>query len=241
MNTAQTFYPNVMVGINQSGSGAGYLDLFDDTQPRRFVGITDEVNNQVLSGGSNGDTLIDVAQPRFIKVPANWTPALTDIGKRVYAADDQTVALTGTTYGNYVGIIVGIGYTWPPYVANTTNVYVIVECSYAVHSLAPFGPVALAGATDAIPPHQAATYVINSTGVDAATLAAPTATVDDGLIIVITSNSAHAHTITATGLLQTGGTAVNVATFAAHPGASLTLMAYQGLWNVISSNQITFS
>lgn len=93
----------------------------------------------------------------------------------------------------------------------------------------------------AIPPHTPATYVITKAGVLADTLAAPTATTDDGLIIVVTSSTANAHTITATGLLQTGTASVNLATFAAQPGAGLTLMAYQGKWNVLGSVGITFS
>ena len=103
------------------------------------------------------------------------------------------------------------------------------------------GIVTLSGAADAIPPHVPHTYVVTKAGVDAMTLAAPTATTDDGLIIVVTSNTANAHTITATGLLQTGTASVNVATFAAQKGAGVTLMAYQGKWNVLSSVGITFS
>lgn len=102
-------------------------------------------------------------------------------------------------------------------------------------------PILLAGSTDAIPPHVAATYVVTKAGVDAMTLAAPTATTDDGLTITISSNTANAHTLTATGLLQCGTASVNLATFAAHPGAGLVLMAYQGRWSVISSTGITFS
>lgn len=93
----------------------------------------------------------------------------------------------------------------------------------------------------AIDPHQTQNYIITKAGVLADTLAAPTATVDDGVTITITSNTAFAHTVTATGLFQTGGTAVNVATFAAHPGASFTIQAYQGLWNILAANAVTFS
>jgi hypothetical protein len=99
----------------------------------------------------------------------------------------------------------------------------------------------LTGSADVISPHAAAAYVVNTAGVDAMTLAAPTSGTDDGKVIEITSNSANAHTLTATGLLQTGSTSVNVATFAAHPGASLKLIAYGGKWNVLSQNGITFS
>lgn len=84
-------------------------------------------------------------------------------------------------------------------------------------------------------------YVITKAGVAAMTLAAPTAGLQDGTVIVITSSTANAHTVTATGLFQDGSTTVNVATFAANAGASLTIMAYNGKWVVISQNQITFS
>jgi hypothetical protein len=93
----------------------------------------------------------------------------------------------------------------------------------------------------AIAPHTAATYVITKAGVLADTLAAPTAGTDDGLEIVITSGTANAHTLTATGLLNTGSASVNVATFAAFAGAGITLMAYNGKWNVVASVGITFS
>lgn len=93
----------------------------------------------------------------------------------------------------------------------------------------------------AIPPHTAHTYVITKAGVLADTLAAPTATTDDGLEITIVNTTANAHTLTATGLLKTGSAAVNVATFNPFAGASLTLMAYQALWYVIAANGISFS
>ena len=96
-------------------------------------------------------------------------------------------------------------------------------------------------ADGAISPTLAQTYVITKAGVAAMTLAAPTAGVDDYKVIVVTSATANAHTITATNLLNTGAAANDVATFANVAGASVTLMAYNALWNVISSNQITFS
>jgi hypothetical protein len=83
-------------------------------------------------------------------------------------------------------------------------------------------------------------YAITKAGSYAGTLAAPTPTTQDGTQIIITSNTAFVHVITATGLLQTGTAAVNAITFSAYSGASVTLQAYQGKWNVISSNQVTF-
>jgi len=81
-------------------------------------------------------------------------------------------------------------------------------------------------------------YVITAGSAQALTLAAPT---QNGTTITIKSATAFAHTLTATGLLQTGAAAVNVATFAAFAGAGLTLQAYNGKWMVMSSVGITFS
>lgn len=96
-------------------------------------------------------------------------------------------------------------------------------------------------ASGAVPPSVTATYVVTKAGVAALTLAAPVVTTDDGKEITITSNTANAHTLTATGLFQCGTASVNLATFAAQAGAGLTLVAYQGKWNVVASVGITFS
>jgi hypothetical protein len=93
-------------------------------------------------------------------------------------------------------------------------------------------------ANGAINPNLSATYSITKAGVLADTLAAPTV---DGVTITITSNTAFAHTITATGLLQTGSASVNVATFAAFAGASLQLVSIGGKWSVLTSNGVTFT
>jgi hypothetical protein len=95
--------------------------------------------------------------------------------------------------------------------------------------------------TNAALPVTTGTYVITKAGVLAATLAAPTAGSQDGIVIQISSTTANAHTLTATGLLQTGTASVNVATFAAQAGAGLVLMSYNGKWIVLSSVGITFS
>lgn len=82
--------------------------------------------------------------------------------------------------------------------------------------------------------------VITKAGVAAMTLAAPAAD-QNGLRLNISSMTAQAHTVTATGLLSTGTASVNVATFAAQKGSGVVLEAVNGLWNVISSVGITFS
>ena len=95
--------------------------------------------------------------------------------------------------------------------------------------------------TNAALPVVSGNYMITKAGVLADTLAAPTAGSQDGIVIQISSTTANAHTLTATGLLQTGTASVNVATFAAQAGAGLVLMSYNGKWIVVSSVGITFS
>ena len=110
------------------------------------------------------------------------------------------------------------------------------------YGLAGGSPVVVS-ASGAINPHVPATIMIADSGVAALTLTAPTAGApgDDFKVLRFISTTAYAHTLTATSLLATGTASVSVATFAAHPGAGLTLMAYQGLWYVLSSVGITFS
>jgi hypothetical protein len=103
---------------------------------------------------------------------------------------------------------------------------------------APLVPIAVSGPID---PHSANRYIITKAGVAALTLAAPTKGDDDGLLIEITSSTANAHTVTATGLYVDGAGHVNLATFAAQIGASLLLMAYQGKWYVQIAQGVTMS
>lgn len=84
------------------------------------------------------------------------------------------------------------------------------------------------------------TYVITKGSAAALTLAAPTAA-QAGTELIITSRTAFAHVITATGLLNTGSANVNVATYAAFAGASVTLVADNLKWNVIAQIGITFT
>ena len=83
-------------------------------------------------------------------------------------------------------------------------------------------------------------YMLQKASAAAVTLGAPVSGADDTKSIVFQSDSAQAHVVTATGLLQTGSASVNTATFAANSGANVVLMAWQGKWKVISSVGVTF-
>ena len=102
------------------------------------------------------------------------------------------------------------------------------------------GPiVTLGGTADAINPHISGNYMVIGLAADLMTLAAPTAGVDDGLSINIVSNTAYAHTLTATALLQTGAAGTGVLTMAANAGCTIGLRAYGGKWQCVGLNGIT--
>lgn len=81
---------------------------------------------------------------------------------------------------------------------------------------------------------------LSKPSVAADTLAAPTA---NGQRLTLVSTTAFAHVVTATGLFNDGtsGSPHNLATFAAFPGATLSLQGLNGKWNVISKNGVTIS
>jgi hypothetical protein len=99
----------------------------------------------------------------------------------------------------------------------------------------------LVPASQSLDPHTANRYMITKGSIAALTLAAPTAGADDGLQIEVTSSTAFAHTLTATGLLVDGAGHVNSATFPAAGGGAIDLTAYNGKWYVINSQNITFA
>ena len=83
-------------------------------------------------------------------------------------------------------------------------------------------------------------FAIAKAGVYLGTLAAPKKA-ENGKRLTFTSTTAFAHVITATGLFKTGAATVNTATFAAFAGAGFTVVAEDGLWNVVASVGITFA
>lgn len=87
-------------------------------------------------------------------------------------------------------------------------------------------------------PIEACTYAfLAAASAGAFTLGAPSVALN-GTELTITSQSAFAHVITATGLFYTGaaGGPYTTATFPAQLGASLQLIAQNGFWNVINAS-----
>lgn len=92
-------------------------------------------------------------------------------------------------------------------------------------------------------PNRNTTYeLVKATALGSTTLGAPGKD-QDGLRVTLTSLTAAAHVITATSLLgdAVSGSPHTTATFAAFIGASLTLEAANGIWNVVSSVGVTIT
>jgi hypothetical protein len=104
-----------------------------------------------------------------------------------------------------------------------------------------FNSLLVNGAIPITNPLTPTVFQINKAGVLADTLAAPVAGTDDGKFIWVVSNTANAHTVTATGLFQVGAAPVNLATFAAFAGAGFVAMAFNAKWVVQSQMGITFT
>lgn len=103
-------------------------------------------------------------------------------------------------------------------------------------------PVITITTTGAIP-LASGSYVITKASAALMTLAAPVTGVQDGTLIKVYSSTAAAHTITATTLLENGGSGApyTTVTFGAFIGSSITLRAYGGVWYVVSSSSATLS
>jgi hypothetical protein len=93
----------------------------------------------------------------------------------------------------------------------------------------------------ALDPHTPGRYIITKGSAAAITLGAPTAGAEDGLEIEISSSTAFAHVLTATGLLQDGAGHVNTATCAAQAGCSFCLTAFNGKWLAANYAGTTFA
>lgn len=88
----------------------------------------------------------------------------------------------------------------------------------------------------AINAHAPGNYIITKAGILTETIAAPTVTTDDGIVIEISSSTNNQHVLTFTGsTLKSGAAGHLTATWPAQLGASLRLMAYQGFW-ILQSN-----
>lgn len=100
----RTFWPGAMLGMATDG----YVDKFDDTQSMIFLGVFDGDEGKLPQPiESDGTRNIRIQQPQRFELQIA-SVAITDVGKKVYALDDQTGTLdaSATTYANLIGTVV---------------------------------------------------------------------------------------------------------------------------------------
>ena len=178
-----------------------------------------------------------------------------------------TLVTDALSSGSYVQTAPGTIYTPSDLAVNTTAIVgpfndardynISVTYNLPAQTLAPSGqftavdsaayrpildPVETYAADGAIALTPGLKKITKSASAAALTLAAPTAAMD-GMVIYVVSYTARAHTITATDLLHDGvtGGAKDLATFAAFAGATITLVAMDLQWFVLSKNVVTIT
>jgi hypothetical protein len=166
-----------------------------------------------------------------------------------YLYIDQEIMLVVGVVGTQVSVVRGINGSLAAAHLNLTQVQVggpgdfLVQNEWLAASTTGLQTIAqlvlpatfLSGATDAIPAGVAGTYIFKTAGVDAATLAAPTAA-QEGNVIYISSDTTNVHTITTASLFANGAALASVATFKAFRGSNVLLRVCNLVYHVISSN-----
>jgi hypothetical protein len=103
--SATRFYTHAMIGVDTTG----YYCKGDDAQAWIFAGVVrGNEGNPLIPAGTAGDQALelDIQQPRRLELKIS-SIAVTDIGKKVYAVDDQTGTLANTgVFSNFVGHVV---------------------------------------------------------------------------------------------------------------------------------------
>lgn len=86
-------------------------------------------------------------------------------------------------------------------------------------------------------------FAITKAGVAAMTLADPTSGTDDGLIVQFVATTANAHTLdnSAGSGFNGGGAGSDIGTFGGAVGDNIRLLAYGGVWHVLSSVNVTLA
>jgi len=237
LSASTQLYVGAMVGLN-----AGYLAKFDDTASLRFFGvILEDGGNPILpSDGSVSATAGAAVLGLDVKQPAEFllniaSVAITDIGRRVYALDDQTGTLdpSATTYANLIGTVSDLAYATDAGspVANYASVRPIYDQPQGAQ-------LQVFGASGAIQLKQS-TVILTGNSVLSMTLAAPTTGLHDGLILTILETGTGAHTVTTPASALNG--ADHIATFGGAAADNLLLVAYAAKWYVISEVGIVLS
>jgi|SRR5712671_3331138 len=94
----------------------------------------------------------------------------------------------------------------------------------------------------AVPLKNTTVNLTKGSALSSTTLAAPS-TAQNGLRLTITSQTAYAHVVTAASLIAdaVSGSPHGTCTYAAYKGATMTLVAENGLWNLESTTGVTIT
>jgi len=195
------------------------------------------------AAAGKGDVIVNVASATGITAP-NFTSGVgitylqVDAELMLVTAVNGTVisvqrGYNGTLAGAHVSgaqVQIGAPADYAPQVEILASSTTGIQTELGLNWPAVF----LSGSADVIPAGVAANYVVKTAGVNAMTLAAPTAA-QEGNIITIFSDTTNAHTLTATSLLANGTALKTTATFPAFRGAGLILRACNGVYHVLSN------
>ena len=223
------YYPGAGVGVN----AAGNLTKFDDTAALAFFGILrdKEGKTKIPANASAGDYNLPCQQPQRFELAVSGV-AITDIGRRVFALDDQTGTLdpSATTYANVYGVVVDV----------VASGIALVEPTYSRPNAR--HPIQVVGASGAVVIKDS-TVVITKAGVAALTIADPTSGAHDGVEMTFISATASAHTLSnaAGSGFNAGGAGADVGTFGGAKGDGITIIAYAGVWYVKDLRNVTLA
>ena len=198
-------------------------------------------------------TAISASQLTFpvASTATGFPPVGTVAANQPIVIEDETMFLTGVPVAGTI-VVRGRGSDGTPAIAHDIGSPVVTSATPGDFPALPIGfstlrPVEFPdnvtyGQDGAVAvPVQPTNAFFAKTSAAAMTLAAPSLALN-GITLTITSQTAFAHVLTATALINNGatGSPFTTVTFPAFPGASLTLEAQNGLWNVQAS-QGTFT
>lgn len=211
------------VKISTSGK-AYYADATDTTG----FGIAMRPTDTTVPGKD-----IATVQMQFAGVSPAVASEAISAAALVAAADDGKVKAAAANGANAIGVALGAA-------TGDDSRFSVLYFSARPAATTP-QVITEASASGAITIQQGIVKITKA-GVAALTLAAPTAA-QEGTRLTVISNTANAHTITATGLIDDGvtGGSKTTATFAAFAGASITLVAINLKWSVEAKNAVTLS
>ena len=150
VEASEIIYQHTCVGDN----GSGYAQALAAGDP--FLGFAEvQVDN---STGAAGDKYVRVRRDVTVKLAIS-SLAITDVGKDVYASDDQTYTLTqgSNTRVGYVEEWESTGYGWVRLVANRSDIVELTDNSggTASDTLADITEANNVGSSDRVPTENA--------------------------------------------------------------------------------------